>query len=227
MTPKEIAQKLGYTKSWVSLGVVDEAYLLKQWKVFSESDDKNEEHYRCGAFRDFLTKKDAFTDEEIDQFLELSDDGPDGCDLSANRAIELIEHGNLTDDQFSRLATHPAYQANPAKKRYVRRSVFHRVQKFGIKSEIEEIKRSDDTPLHQLLLESDDSPEDAIYWLTQSGRNKAIRNQAKIKLKKIRKAQPGGPYNSGQRSALTYAYGLHVHQNIDAPRSRHFRRELR
>ncbi|MFT4637701.1 MAG: hypothetical protein ACI8T1_001011 [Verrucomicrobiales bacterium] len=65
MTPTEICQNLGYTEAWISLGVIDEAGLQEQWSIYTNSDDKNAEHYRCGVVRDFLTQKESFTDEEI------------------------------------------------------------------------------------------------------------------------------------------------------------------
>jgi hypothetical protein len=39
--------ELGYTRDWLSLGIVDESFVREQYVEFCNSDDKNQEHYRA------------------------------------------------------------------------------------------------------------------------------------------------------------------------------------
>ncbi len=55
---------LGYTKQWINFGIIDEDILSKQISLFNISDDKNEEHYRLGAFRSYFDCKKSFSDTE-------------------------------------------------------------------------------------------------------------------------------------------------------------------
>ena len=94
----EIIKALGYTREWLEWDIVDEPYLQAQYAEYSRSDDKNQEHYRCGAFNDFLKRRSGLTDDQVDKIFRLTDNGPDRCDLSDNRLYALISSGILSDE---------------------------------------------------------------------------------------------------------------------------------
>jgi hypothetical protein len=45
---------LGFTAAWYTLGVVTPARVVELEQIWAHSDDKNVEHYRWRAFKDFL-----------------------------------------------------------------------------------------------------------------------------------------------------------------------------
>ena len=63
------------------LGVIDDDTLKQQWEKYCKSDDRNPEHYRFGAFVEFLAKKEHFTDTDIQKILGLDEDTALGGDL--------------------------------------------------------------------------------------------------------------------------------------------------
>ncbi|MFT5027742.1 MAG: hypothetical protein ACI9VS_000159 [Candidatus Binatia bacterium] len=81
METSEIISLLGYTDRWINLGVINDDTLKQQWEKYCKSDDKNPEHYRFGAFVEFLAKKEHFTDTDIQKILGLDEDTALGGDL--------------------------------------------------------------------------------------------------------------------------------------------------
>ena len=78
------------TQEWLEAGVVDEEYLRRQYEEYLHSDDKNQEHYRAGAFSRFLANKQSLSDAELEAILHLRDEGPDQCDLSHGSARQML-----------------------------------------------------------------------------------------------------------------------------------------
>ena len=196
MNTKEILKSLGYTDEWMALGIIDDDYLANQWDEYLNSDDKNEEHYRCGAVIDFFERKRDLTDSEIEAFLALEDDGPDGCDLRQNRAIEVLMRADLTASQFVMLGDHVLYQEDPVRKRYVRESVIRTVERSGLsRDQVERIKNSEDSVLHEILLDHEEVQVQDLEWLQKHGWNKRIRSRALIVAKKLIKLQEDAASN--------------------------------
>ena len=108
-----ILRQLGYTEAWIACGIVDEAFLREQYAEYSSSEDKNQEHYRARAFSSFLAKVEGLPDELLGRLLDLSDLGPDGCDLSDCGIIALLESGRLTDEQLGSLSERCARVLQP------------------------------------------------------------------------------------------------------------------
>jgi len=100
----------------MNLGVIDDDTLKQQWEKYCKSDDKNPEHYRFGAFVEFLAKKEHFTDTDIQKILGLDEDTALGGDLRDSRLIAFVESGALTDNQFQALAPERAIRKSPCSK---------------------------------------------------------------------------------------------------------------
>jgi len=186
-----ILRELGYTREWLEAGVVDEHFLRQQYEEYLRSDDKNQEHYRAGAFFQFLQNKDSLSDAEIEAIIHLRDEGPDGCDFSGGRIMGLLDSPVLSDEQYEELARYfmsiePGYE-----EQYVRRSIGLRIWSQGLADEVrEDIKRSDDSVLHRAMLEHEEVDRKHLLWLEEHGGNKAIRNRArqKVNSRRFRKA---------------------------------------
>ena len=50
----EFGQLLGFTPMWYTLGIVDDALLERMRVEWDKGEDANTEHYRYGAFSEFL-----------------------------------------------------------------------------------------------------------------------------------------------------------------------------
>jgi hypothetical protein len=175
----EIIKALGYTREWLEWDIVDEPYLQAQYAEYCRSDDKNQEHYRCGAFNDFLKRRSGLTDDQVDKIFRLTDNGPDRCDLADNRAIALIHSGVLSDEQHFAMATrHPRVLAPPIQRMYQRETLLRKIRQSGIAETFGETQASGDREVQCFLLEHPDLAREHLKWLAESGANKAIRNRA-------------------------------------------------
>jgi hypothetical protein len=163
--------RIGFTEAWVRAGVVDDEDLA--------SDDPNGEHARAAAFLAFLRRSTSFTDARVDQLLALTDEGADGCDLSANRHIELIASGKLTDAQhFALSARHPRVLEPPVAKRYLRESLRRKIDAMGLAANFAELQQHADAEIQRLMLDHPELTHGQAQWLSTAGANRAIRNRA-------------------------------------------------
>lgn len=163
--------RIGFTAAWVRAGVVDDVDLA--------SDDPNGEHGRAAAFLAFLRRSTSFTDAQVDQVLALTDEGADGCDLSAHRHIELIASRTLTDAQhFALSARHPRVLQPPVGKRYLRESLRRKIDATGLAVNFSELQQHADAAVQLLMLDHPQLTRAQAQWLAKAGVNKAIRNRA-------------------------------------------------
>ena len=175
-----ILRELGYTQEWLEAGVLDEEYLRQQYEKYLHSDDKNQEHYRACAFDHFLQNKDSLSDAELEAILHLRDEGPDGCDFSYGRILELLYSAVLSDEQHDELSNYylsifPGYETQ-----YVRFRIGRRMRSEGLSDDMcEDIKGSSDSVLHRAMLEHEEVDRTHLLWLEEHGGNKAIRNRAR------------------------------------------------
>lgn len=182
-----IIRQLGYTDQWLEWGFIDEAYLQAQYDEFLQSDDKNQEHYRCKAFCDFLSRNEHLTDVAIDNIFRLTDDGPDGCDLQTDRISELIFSGVLSDEQHFALGNrHPVVREPPLQKRYERETLLRKIRRTGLPENFAAIQATRDGAIHLCLLEHPEVTRQHLQWLASAGANKSIRNRADALLRSKR-----------------------------------------
>lgn len=77
------AAQLGFTPAWFAAGVVNEEILARIKVAWDESDDRNTEHYRWGAFCDFLRSAPALSPALATELYALGEGDPDqgmgGC----------------------------------------------------------------------------------------------------------------------------------------------------
>lgn len=179
MDLETILAELGYTRDWLAVGVVDETFLREQYAEFCRSEDKNQEHYRNGAFVSFLHRIASLSGEELSTLLNLTDNGPDRCDLAIERAIELLASGILTDEQLFGLAErHPRVLTPPLRKRYLREVLMRRIRRTGLEANFSEVQGLLDSTVQREILDHSELTRAQLEWLASHGLNKAIRNRA-------------------------------------------------
>ena len=192
-SPESIAEHFGYTADWLRLGIVTEANLRKQFTEFERSEDKNTEHYRCGAFRDFLSRHEAIPDETLRELLALSDGGHDGCDLTLNRAFDLVRSNLLTSSQLQWLRERSSLNQHSSFGLAIDRIVLNRrLTSDGLTDLIfHDICMLNDAATIRRLLDRDDLTRNHLAWLAEHGCNKSLRNVA-TQLLNSRRFRDGG-----------------------------------
>ena len=169
---------LGYTQAWIDCGVITEEFVVDQAKLLSEAEDKNTEHYRWGAFKSFIERKEFISDQELLQLLSLEDKGHDECDLSINRAIEIIISGLLSDEQLNSISNHPILEEKSVSKRYIRERICREIESRGLVEEVfESVVLSEDNAVHEYALSSSTISKSQVEWFSNNSSRK-IKNIA-------------------------------------------------
>lgn len=191
LNTKEMAKLLGYDERWLAFGLINPAGLRRQFENFEGSDDKNTEHYRAGATRDFFATRAGLSDFEIQTYLEICADSK-GDILFLDQLHELIRFCGLSDSQIENLAGHHLF-AEPGLAKIVRRVQTLRILDLDVvrPEAFESVIASGDTVLHRALVEHPGASIDAIERLADEGASKAIRHIAMVRLKKMKKTRAG------------------------------------
>ena len=175
---------LHYDPKWLEYGFVDELFLQEQVTQYDEANDKNTEHYRYAAFRKTI-EAPTIDDVTLDRYVELA--GLDEDQAMAHAALALLaRHKGLTEAQLTRMKRHRAF-APPELQNIIEQTqlsreldssdltddLFARCVSFG-----------KDNVQRKLLGKSGISPEQ-LAVLIYHGANRAIRNLAKEKLRRL------------------------------------------
>ena len=92
--------KLGYTELWFDYNFLDEETLLKQITEFEKGDEKNPELFRYVSFQKWLDAKKTFTNEEVNNYIELAQNDSD--ERTAGSAMtDLFVSPKISDEQFN------------------------------------------------------------------------------------------------------------------------------
>ena len=181
---KKSLLELGYNQNWLDYGIIDEEYLLNQYRIFQSSDDKNTEHYRYMAFLDYLKNKTLLTDLEMENCIKLKDEVIDGLSSYENRIHELIRFPFLTDQQFEKIDGLLGIQSNSLSKIYNRISILRQSDKTGVNLKLlDQAISLKDTVLERKLLDYKNIPKNCLELLREKGISRAVRNRATSMLK--------------------------------------------
>ncbi|MEM8671800.1 MAG: hypothetical protein AAGG48_30055 [Planctomycetota bacterium] len=193
LSPESIAEHFGYTSDWLRLRVVTATDLREQFAVFEQSEDKKTEHYRCAAFKNYLNRIEAVSDETLRDLLSLSDAGPDGCDLSVSRAFELVNSDLLNDEQLQSLRERQDLQQHASFQLLINRALLERrLSSDGLTDSVfQGICALNDPITTQRLLDRDDLTRDHVAWVAEFGCGKRLRNVAMQRLNS-RRFRDGG-----------------------------------
>jgi hypothetical protein len=179
----EIA-RLGYTEEWLQFGIISEKFALSQHTEFLNSEDKNEDHYRWGAFVLYMNSKEILTDDEIKNIFLLKDSGLDKCELHSNRIHWLISSGKLNDFQYDSLVRYPEVLEPPLQKVFLRHKLLREINKEGLSETIfYKVMETNDSFIHERILSREDLNRGHVEWLSKYGLNKRVRNIASELLK--------------------------------------------
>lgn len=184
---EQALEYLGYTIEWLELGVVSEQFLLSQYEDIKNSEDQNAEHYRANAFNGYLKHQQRLTIKEIDSIFSLRDNGADKCNLHKDRIIKLLDASILDDEQFAYISKYITELADPIAKRYAREKLIRKIDRDGIPASLQYIMNTDDSAIHEYLINNVNLEYDLIIWLQEHGLNKRVRNIAKQMVKSRKK----------------------------------------
>jgi hypothetical protein len=181
-----IQQRLGYTPTWLEVGIVTHALLLEQWRVFQQSGDQNPEHYRHGVFVAFLESRSGFTDAEVEQLHALEDG--DEHDLRQVRLVALLHSQKISPAQRHWLATRDEWRLNKIVQKIVlQQTTLESLHEHGLTQDtFATVQTSQDAVLHETVLGRHDLTREHLSWLAEFGASKTIRNRTKEKLRSKR-----------------------------------------
>jgi len=90
---------LKYDRLWLNHGVLTPDLLQTQVKEFGNGEDKNEEHYRYSAFKNYLQAQQLLSDEQIIQLFDLIKIDSD-ISMASVMALDILKTKTLKESQF-------------------------------------------------------------------------------------------------------------------------------
>jgi hypothetical protein len=175
LTDRDYKTVLRFSDSWFTLGIVDNEELRQIGAAFETSDDKNDEHYRYGAFLRFLRKHRPVSMEMAEALYDLGDSDPDyGMGGSIMHQIVILPECPEVVKEKALLSD--------------RKHLVRIVQRERLVSELQgealdvdlftRCLESDDHIIHWVLLEHPALSSEQRQALGESGANQGIRNKA-------------------------------------------------
>lgn len=182
---------LGYTDKWVSYGFLNKDILDNQLIEFRKGEDQNTEHYRYGTFLNWLSRKDSFTDQEVQNFIELALEDDD--ELMAGSAVkELFTSFQINDIQFDIIKSQLPKFGEWTIKLISREELKNKIENENLtegllRKCISHANEFNENVLIELIIEQADNSEFIAEFATNDYGEK-IRNLANEKLKRLKKA---------------------------------------
>lgn len=179
MSDQELSRnlfKLGYTGQWLKCGLLTKEQLLVQINAYESEEDKNTEHYRYAAFRNYLKNKETLSDAEFDNYLKIALSDEDTV-MAGAALIDLFTNIVLSDTQFDKLITQMKAFGDWTKNTLCRQTLLRRLKHEPLTTELfRECFEKGDNLIQEYLI-SLANPEQ-LEVLSLKGRTNKIRNMA-------------------------------------------------
>lgn len=182
----ELLQQLGYTRDWLSCGVIDEPQLRHQHAAMVRGDDPHPEHWRLRAFHAFVAGVAGLSDDLLLRLIRLEDRGPDRTDLRAERLRAIVGSRKLTPQQLRDLPRLcPAVLQPPVQRLYERELLLHRLQVEGALACFADVEACADARVQLQALQDPLLGRHELSTLATSGCNRQVRHVARDRLRRL------------------------------------------
>lgn len=180
---------LEYDPVWMEWGYLSAEELQRQVAEYRLGEDPHTEHYRYDSFRQILAGRKAISEEEMEQYLSLTERDPDIGMAQAAR-VDLLLWRGLTPEQFERLSHDPRFAAPLFQKLARRRRLVTALEVCSAVSEalFAEILAAQDAQAQRILLDGYLLTPEQYTILAEQGVTRAIRNQATVRRREMLKA---------------------------------------
>jgi hypothetical protein len=173
---------LGFTDRWLALGVVTRERVEALGREFESSSDKNPEHYRYGAFRDYLAAHRPLPPVVADALYSLGEADPDrGMGRAMMMDIACLpECPPAVRDRA--LASGESGLVAAA-----RRAVLIAELGRGLTEELfDRCLTAADGAVHRALVARPELTRRQLERIAEAGANRAVRNLAAVRLRELR-----------------------------------------
>jgi hypothetical protein len=182
MGSSDPASSLGFTDRWLALGVVTREQIEALGGEFGSSSDKNPEHYRYGAFRDYLAAHRPLPPAVAEALYSLGEADPDrgmGGAMMVDIAC-LPECPPAVRDRALASGERGLVAA-------ARRAVLIADLGHGLTEEMfERCLAAADGAIHRALVSRPELTRRQLARIAEAGANKAVRNLAAVRLRVLR-----------------------------------------
>jgi hypothetical protein len=87
----EIFQMLEFSQEWIDLGIITPAKLKQLEAIWDIGEDVNTEHYRWGAFLDFIKSKALLDEKTANALYELGENDPEVA-MGSSMMAHILRH---------------------------------------------------------------------------------------------------------------------------------------
>jgi hypothetical protein len=178
-------EKLHYSRQWLGYGFLDDQMLNDQLREFETDTDGSPEHYRFNAFERVLSENTQLDNSIIDHFVELAELDEDQTMAQAALGL-LARQKSLTKQQLSRLKDHPAFRSEPLQKIISRGLLLRELDESDLTDDIiQQCVSICDDMVQRKLIDRLDISRGQLELLKNFGANRAIRNLAGVRLRRL------------------------------------------
>lgn len=86
----QILRELEFSEDWFDLGYVPSEKLVELWTDFQNSDDKNKEHYRWRAFKNYLENQNSINTNNLRELYRLGEIDADYYGMGMSMRIDIL-----------------------------------------------------------------------------------------------------------------------------------------
>ncbi|AMV23989.1 hypothetical protein VT84_06310 [Gemmata sp. SH-PL17] len=170
---------LGFTDRWLALGVVTRERVEALGREFESSSDKNPEHYRYAAFRDYLAAHRPLQPAVAEALYLLGEAGPDrGMGGAMTRDIACLpECPSVVRDRALGSGERSLVAA-------VRQAVLIAELACGLTEELfDRCLTAANGAVHRALVARPELTRWQLERIAEAGANRAVRNLAAVRLR--------------------------------------------
>lgn len=182
---QDAINQLHFHPNWFEYGLLDTNFFAQQVEKYQHKKDifgESLEHYHYFAFKSVLSSRESLSDEQIEQYIELCQLDEDWS-MAHAALIDLLLWQELTDEQYQKLTTHPAFSGKVAQKIIWQNQMRGELSSGSISNEVfTHILESGDKDLQRELVASPSISRNQLEVLAEKGINRAVRNMAKNRL---------------------------------------------
>jgi len=170
---------LQFGENWLRWGYLSVESLEALGREFEASDDKNAEHYRYRAFREFLACRRPLSPEMAEALYRLGDEDPD-LSMGGTMMADIVALPECPVSVRERAAS----SGRPHLVSLARRSGLLDELNHGLTAELfERCLQWGDSAVHRALVERPELSRLQLERLAEAGANKSVRRLAAVRIR--------------------------------------------
>jgi hypothetical protein len=97
-----VLRELEFSEDWFDGGFASSEKLIDLWADFQNSDDKNKEHYRWRAFKNYLENHNSINENKLRELYRLGEIDADIYGMGMSMRIDILQRKDCPADLIAK-----------------------------------------------------------------------------------------------------------------------------